>query len=582
MSRTQRCRADRLLAGVASCCLAVALPAVARAQAVNLGDTTGGGGGGGAASAGPGGGLAPSVAPQPGGIGVPATNPFGASTPTLNERLGNALGLPFASSPGTPAVQVTPAINLEQGWTNNVFATPGFKPESAFFTIINPSLTVAADTQRLQLSASYAPDFYIYEPPRGQNFIAQNLAAQAHVIVVPDAVFVDVSAFAGLQTISGGYGPPGTVLGNQVNSSQDYGFSLSPYLLRQIGDLGTLQVGGLIGETAQVVPGGIVVAAAPGLPPQTVASENMTTTEEFASFTSGDATQRLQSTISAMASQSYGTGVNGGAYQDTVSYQAAYAITHSFSLLGTVGWQDLHYGGVPPVNISGLLWNVGFSYTPSADSNITVRYGRTDGLESAYVSASYNPTPRTQLTANYSRTVTTDLQQLLGGLGGIAPTPGGGAISTQTGLPFLLGNNFVGINSAVYVYGSAVATAALQLDRDSFQASVNSQTETPLNAAAAGAFAFKNVDTYGTLSWAHDLSPVIQTTASVQYGVMQASGGGFSQQSTVLVGTAQVTYALSATLSANLQYSHTVDNFSHPPLPGFAADVILVGVQKTF
>lgn len=590
MSRWRcRRRSGRLLAGAAACCLAAALPAAARGQTVDLGgggDTgmaaPGGGSTGAGGSTGMGGGsLLPNLPPQPDGIETgPANLPMQGGQ-TLRDRLGSALGVPAAPSPAPPAVQVNPAIGLQQGWTNNALAVPGAPAESAFFTSVNPSVSVTADTQRLTLSATYTPDLIVYEPPRGQNVLAQNLSAQGHAILLPDTLFVDLSAFAGQQTITGGLGPASTVQPNQTNAAQDYSVSLSPYLMHRFGGTGTAEIGGSVSQMAQIVPGGVVAAALPGLPAVAVNSQNVTSTQEFINFTSGEDFGRLLSTVSGSAEQFWGTGVFGGGSQNGVSYQAAYAVTHTFDLLGTIGWQDLHYGGIPPVNISGLLWNVGFQFTPDPVSSITVRYGRSDGINAAFVSGSYDPTARTRVTANYSVTVSTDQQQLQSALTNATTDAAGNLVSAQTGTPLLQNNNFLGLNQSVYRLTSGALTAALLLDRDTFQVGVDYQAEAPLNVAAAGQINAAVTGTYGTLTWLHDLSPAVQTSLYVQYGVSQWAYGGSAQQSTVLVGSGQISYAISASLSASLQYSHTMDSF-RSPIPGYAADVVVAGVQKTF
>ncbi len=580
-----RRRVVRLLAAASAGCLAAGGPPAALAQSVDLGL---GGETGLTTPAAPSetgglnaGSLMPSAPPQPGNFAtspVPLPMQGGQS---LSDRLAGALGKPSVTAPGAPAFQVTPSIGVQQGWTSNVFNYPGLPVESAFFTGINPAVTVTADTQRLQLNATYDPNLILYEPSHGQNVVAQNLNAQAHSTVVQDMFYVDLSAFAAQTSLAGGYGPPGTALPNQVGSTQDYSVSLSPYLMHQFGSVGTAQVGVMVNESAMIVPAGSTQPFAPGLAAAALPSAQATTLGEFINLISGEDFGRLLSIVNASGEQSRGTGVLGNGYQYSVSYQGQYAVTHSFSLLGTIGWQSLHYSGFPPVTITGLLWNVGAQFTPSPDASLTVRYGRTDGINGAFVSGNYAPTARTLLTINYSVTVTTDQQQLQAALPLATTDAAGNLVNAQTGSPLLQNNNFLGFNPGVYQLQSGSLTASLLLDRDTFQIAGNQLRETPLNSATAGALLTGENATFGSLTWQHDLSPAVKTSLMAQYGVSQFALANLNVSGTVFVASAMVSYALSPTLTTTLQYSHAMDNF-HGQVPGFTTDMVIAGLQKSF
>lgn len=570
----------RLLATTGGCCLAVALSVPARAQMPDLSGGDSGIATGGSSDSGSGGGYqVPATPPQPGGIDAGPTTLPTQSGQSLRDRLSSALGVPFASSPTTPALQFTPGIGVQQGWTSNVFATPGNTAVSAFFTNITPSIAVAADTSRVQLSANYAPNFIIYEPSRNQDTIAQNLSGQAHVTLVPDEFYVDASAFASPQSIAGGYGPPGTVVPNQATTAQSYAFSISPYYAHQFGGTGTITTGVSLSEAAQLLSSNSP-AAFQGY------NQTSTSTMEFLRLASGEDFGRVLSTVNASGEQSTGTGVLANAYQYTASYQAGYAITHALVALATIGWENLHYSGFPPVNINGPLWNVGAQYTPTPTTSITVRYGRTDGINAAYVNASIAPTARTLITANYSVTLSTDVQQLQSFLPSATTDAAGNLVNAQTGLPLLQNANFMGINDGVYQLQSAVVTASLMLDRDTFQVTFNHQRQIPISSANVSTGLLAQTGTFGSVSWQHDLSRDVQTSLFVQYGTYSAYSGT-GQSSPSFVGSATVSYALSSTLHAMLQYSYTSESYGFTPTGAITSvpavtSVVLVGLQKTF
>lgn len=519
---------------------------------------------------------------QPGGFGGGTGNMLpGLPGQTFGDRVNTGLGLLAAGQPAPQAVQYGAAINVQQGWTDNAFDMPGVAPQSAFFTMVNPSISASVDTQRVQGSLSYAPSIVEYEPNNGLSTVAQNLTGQAHAILVPDTLFVDLSAFGGVQTIAGGYGPSNTVVPNNINTAQDYAFSVSPYLQHRFGGLGVGEIGVAFSTSGQLVPGGIVAAPQPGLPPMAIGNQIMTSTQEHVALRSGEDFGRWLSAFYASATQFGGSGVFVGGYDNTVSYEAGYAITHNVTALATIGWEDLSYSGVPPLHISQPLWNVGVQLTPNPNSNIVVRYGRQDGYTSAFVNGTYAPTGHLMFTANYSVTISTDQQQLGSDLLNATSDPFGNPVNVQTGQPLLQNNNFLGMFAGVYKLETAALTASLVRDRDTFQISLNQEQETPLSTFPGGILYGPMTGTFGTLTWSHDLSEPVKTSLQAMYGVNQASFGGASFNSTTFVGTATISYAISPSFNVSLQYTRMVNRYA-AALPGFASDTVIAGASKSF
>jgi uncharacterized protein (PEP-CTERM system associated) len=564
----------------------------------NGGNGTGGNGGSGAGATGP---VGPSLGqsfgqplvpggnasllqtgpPQPGGIGSQGNLSLQPGQ-SLHDRIANALGLQSASVPGQPAWQITPSIGVQQGWTSNVFETPGGAPESAFFTILDPSLSVSANSQRVQGNLVYTPELIQYEPSRGQSVIAQNLSLQAHTILVPDTLFVNLSGFAGQQTITGGFGPTGTVIPNNSNTAQDYGFVATPYLQHRFGGFGLGEVGVSLTSSAQLIPGGSVVAAPqPGLPPTAIGSQIMNSVEEYLAFTSGEDFGRWLSNLQLSATQYGGTSEFVGAYANIASYEAGYAISHTVTALATIGWDDLYYTGIPPIHINTPLWNVGVQWTPNPDSQIVARYGRDDGIDAPYLSAIYMPTSRLRLTANYSVILSTDEQQLTSSLPNATTDASGNAVNAQTGQSLLQNNNFFGLLAGVYRLEQATVNASLIYDRDTFQVGFNQQRETALNTVVGGTVAADVGGSFGTLSWQHMFSDSLSASAMLQYGVTQSSYGTINSSGPMLVATATGTWRISDTFTATLQYTHTAASYGNSVAP-FVDDMVIAGIQKSF
>jgi uncharacterized protein (PEP-CTERM system associated) len=526
-------------------------------------DAGAGGAGGGLGSS-----LLQSGPPQAGGTRVG----------DLRDQIAASLGLNQTGDAGAPPIQFTPALQITQEVSSNSPPAAGLK-QTAWITLIQPSLTVSAASERVQGTLVYAPSVQIYETQANQDQVAQNLNGNAHISLLPDRLFLDLNAFAAQQAAAGATGPTNSTVLNRTNSVQTYSFSATPYLRQRLGSFGTVELGGSIGESVQNGQS-VTVATLPGLPPTVIGSQDDTSTEEHLAFTSGEDFGRTLVNSFVSATQSTGTGVLGGAHRNTASFEGGYAVTREITVLGTIGYDDILYSSAPPVRIDSALWNVGVLLVPNPDSQITLRYGRKDGVDAPFAAASYALTARTRLFANYSQQISTDQEQLSTSLANATVDTLGNAVDPSTGAPLLAASNFFGVQSAVLKFETATVGATLLLDRDSFVLSVNHSRQTP-QGLAVGNNAFSSVGTYGSLQWQHDLREDLTASFALEYGVLDMSTAALSQSSTLFTGTATLAYLITPSLSANLSYSHT-DTSYRRPFPDQTGELIAVALRKTF
>lgn len=212
-------------------------------------------------------------------------------------------------------------------------------------------------------------------------------------------------------------------------------------------------------------------------------------------------------------------------------------------------------------------------------------------MTAASLDASYAPSAHIQLFATYSEGISTAAEQLQSSLAGVQFDALGHPVNAQTGAPLQLTDNFFGVTDAVYRTRSASFTAAWQRNRDSVQATVNSQQNTPVGTQPAGVVpASATSGTYGALTWQHDISAVLKSTLYFQYGV-EASGSGAARVSNnLVVASASLSYALSDTLSGTAQYSYSSNAYGIPQnggartgqLTGQAVNLVVLGLRKTF
>ncbi len=524
----------------------------------------------------------PAHAQAPGADAAP-----GSLRDGLERTLAGATPPPPASG---PAWTVTPGLGLAQEWTDNVDDS-AIDRRAGLITLVTPSLSVNGSTTRLRADLTYAPTLSVYEQPGTAPLVAQTLGSDALLTLAPETLFVHATGYAAVQSVNAGSAALQTQAPNQQTQLQTYDFSLSPYLTHRFGGWGTAELGVSGSETsAGALGGGASV-------------QQLTSRSEFASFASGENLGRLSSTLSASATQDAGSGALAGAYQNLLTEQLGYALTRGITALASLGWEDLRYGGVGAPIYDDATWSLGVRLLPNPDSSITVTYGHQGGATAAGLDAVYAPSPSLRLFAQYSAGVTTAAQTLQTALSGAAFDAIGRPVDPQSGAPVLLGDNFFGFNATVYQARTLSAGLAWLRPRDAVQLSLQQQTQTPLGGAGSVLLAAGGVvlsqrpaasnGTTGTLSWQHDLSPVLSSTLTGQYGVLGNSTpltltdgvltatGRQVGRSTLVAFSAQLAWQISATLSGQLQYSYTSDAAS-AGLPGIAANLVLAGLRKSF
>ena len=257
------------------------------------------------------------------------------------------------------------------------------------------------------------------------------------------------------------------------------------------------------------------------------------------------------------ATQYNGSGSYRGAFRNEVTTTTGYAVTRTFTALGTIGYQDLHYAGVPPYNVNGILWNVGGRYAPNPNLSVTLTYGRRDGFNDFAANAYWSPTARTVVFARYSTGVTSDAEQYQNVLNTTDVGPTGLLTDRVSGAPVAGNTGFFGAQNGVFQLRSLSVTGLLSLNRDSFSATVTNERRTAVTNTVANSgqsvvpAGTSTTGTFGTLTWGHQLSDRLTSNVTASYGVNDngnALGLGSGSQ-TSFTGSAGLYYIFSATLT---------------------------------
>ena len=501
----------------------------------------------------------------------------------------------------SPAWRISPSIGVLVGVTDNS-GLSGSSGQTDVYTTISPSLLLTGDTSRFRVNLSYAPRVSFYASNSSQNRVDQSFAGSVLATIVPEAVFVDLRGLTSVDSRTGGISQNNVQALNRQDQVQSTSFSVTPYARHRFGGWGTAEIGYSLARTIQdnaSNPNGVATRldAFGQLSPGFGVTGNLTTQRERASFTTGENFGRFNNELTVEAIQYSGFGVYQGAFRNTVNNELGYAVTRTITLLGGVGYQDLRFNSVPVTRIQEPTWNVGTRLAPNADSTITVLYGRHDGFASVSFDGNYSPTARTRLFGRYSTGLTTGAEDQQALLQSTSVGPTGLLVDSTTGVPVGGGGLFGTQNGLSKVRRLSVG-ASLLLNRDTFSASVSNEDRTTVvnstsftgTAVPAGT---STSGTFGSLSWQHELSPIMTSTASVSYGVTSNVGAllgtGSNQSQKSLSFTAGLSRTFTETLTGNVNYLHSerLGGGQASTVPAqlggnFTQNTLLVGLRKSF
>ncbi len=575
---------------------------------------------------------------------LPTSAPLGAELPSTDVTgLGHQLGIVNPAAPGNPSAwTIIPRLTVQEMFTDNALEVQSPRLFDAI-TVIAPGISIQANTARLQLNLDYQPNLLLHAINGPLNVLTQQLSLTGLVTVVPDLAFVDVRAFSGVQsrygalgsgTIgnanagltpatnpAGGYGNAGQAGTNPRTDVQTSSVGMSPYLLHQFKDYGTAKIGASIDASHYSNISGFAASPFPG--GGGTDGQSLLTTEEIAQFTTGQFFGRVQNAFSVDLSQSRSQASSGATIpvfttvggvttatnstvpaqsftstRQTINDQVSYALNRSLTILAAIGEQQVNYSSQIGPQINGLTWQIGFTYTPSPLSSLTITYGHLNGQNNFNVSGYLAIGGRTQLNVSYADTIGTQLENLQNQLNGSVAV-NGQLLNAATGGPGLVATNALGPQTGVYRFDTFNAGLSTAWARDTVQANLTWSIQTNLTPGSVqsgefidpttGAVFIINQPVAGTgqstdvktaaLSWTHELSPDLTLSSSASYSFVHRSGnlGNDSALSTAV----GLQYALSATTSLSARYSF-FDRISKIPGYSLYENILLLGVTKQF
>lgn len=503
-------------------------------------------------------------------------------------------GLLVPDANTTEGFTVIPSLGVQFLATDNVQQQA--HPRTAdFATFFNPAINVAGQSSRIQANLAYTPSFQVYAVTSRQDQIAQNFNGQVLLTGIPNLLFLNLRGYGAEQSTTANAGQSTSPVLSQNNRTQTLGLTASPYLTHRFGGDATATVGYVYDYTQQTGANAfgpttlpIFGTQSPLITNQSLLANNFgqtfgnattRTSHEYASIATGENFGRFNDSLRLDASQLRGSGVLGNARRTTAIDSFGIGITRTYAVVGSLGYEDINYAGIPPVHIRDAVYSGGIRFTPNQDSTLTVTYGHKDGFNSPTVSASYQATARLRVFAAYSQGLTTSQQQIQDNLSSSTVDQFGNSIDSVTGAPVLIDDQLLGLQSGLFRLQRFSATAVLTYDVDLFSFNILNENRTVLSVSS-GQSGNSDQGTSGSVTWNHQFTPDINGTATLQYGVSTTQTRPSTTQNNATL-VLQTGYALSQTLTANAEYY--VSNLSSNVAQGsYVQNVFLIGLRKSF
>jgi uncharacterized protein (PEP-CTERM system associated) len=496
--------------------------------------------------------------------GFSALEAFGFPPSQLGGLPGGFSGRPF---------DIRASLGVSLLGTDNVRNTANDR-RSDFAVTVLPGLQVSGDAAFIRGSLSYFPTASYYVNTPSQNRITHSFNGQALATLVEDRIFLDLRGSGAVLPTSGGFAPQGSVQVDQNNLVQSTSFQIAPYLVQQLGPIGTMNAGYAYRYSNQsgsnaFLPG----ATQPFFRPQSSQGN-----EVWLAIRSTEDLGRLALQLRLVGTVFSGTGVLNDAHRYLSTVQGAYALNRLVSLLGEIGYEDARYSGVQPYIVEDVVWGFGVRVTPDPDSVVVATYRQREGFTSAFLDASVALGVRTRLNANYNERLGIAGTQTIDILNTISYDAFGNPVDRFSGSPIVLpfegtplgplggpllggttgfsasgGGTSLAIQNSVQKVRTASVSLSQLYERDTLSLQFIRQESTPV-AFAAGIAAFDQKSWSIGFTWARLLREDTSLTGYVQYGRNDVAGSG---ESNTYVARAVLGHQISETIFSSLQYAYS-------------------------
>ncbi len=348
-------------------------------------------------------------------------SPPGTAWPTVQSAVpalwtsGGLVTAPGPIGPTRPPFLLTGAVDVGQGYDTNVTQTSTGAAKGDTFTRGQADLGLHYDSLRLKLDAhSSTSGFYFYNEHDANQF-NENLNLLANSELIPNHLFFNFNAFAAPVTLSRVgqiSATPGLLVGS--NNQQSYGYFANPVYKTHLGDYLTSETS--FSESQLFFQQPSTVGTDTTIP--VVPLQNSTSSTISQGFSSGPYFGRLKWNLTAAYSDMNQTSQS---QQETLGIlSAAYAINRVFSVLGTVGYDQIRTSFPLTEDLSPLVALGGARFAFGPRFTLAAAAGVSHGFPTYLGSFNWNVTGTFQIVGSLTQSISSSQGNILNNLSTLA------------------------------------------------------------------------------------------------------------------------------------------------------------------
>lgn len=304
------------------------------------------------------------------------------------------IGLAFAPC-SRADVTFTPSITIKETWSDNTNLAPSGFERSNFITELTPGFSVSSNSQRVQLAASYYFQrfFYSNEDTPGVRDSSSQMEANLKANLVNELLFLDATGSRGQQAVSA-FGAQLTNTPYATNNRTDVStWRISPYLAHRFASFANLNAR-YTRDSVKADRSGFGDSQG-----------------ESASASLSSVGDRRIGWYLNYEHQDLKEQVAGETSSSTAQAGLSWRVLAPLTLTASGGYDDYDYNSLGG-STRGKSWNIGYRYTPSARTSLSMSYGHRYFGKSRSLSALHR-SRQTTWNINYDESVTTSRSQFL-------------------------------------------------------------------------------------------------------------------------------------------------------------------------
>lgn len=463
------------------------------------------------------------------GPASPAGAASGASLPSASaaDQAAGDTGVSGFVGSLIPGFRFSARVHADESYATNPGGSSAGS-RSDWLTYAGIELNMNQHSARVSLDAHYNGTVALYAGDSQSTQFYNDLQAAGAVIVIPDYVNFNASAFAQPVMVSnlGFLGANNSAASNGFRNA--YGFSAGPDITFRLGDFASSLTRATYGASYFTDPaGGAGFSGIPGV----LGPQNTTVRSFSEKLSSGTDFTRLNWTAVAMMQEM-------DRPQGLFSEKAAlghfqFAITREISLLGTGGYDWIHNTIPLSRDLSGVVGTGGIALTLGEDFLLQFEIGQKYNDISYQGSLRWNIGPTAVITGSATDTITTPEGQLLDSLSTLVSTANGGLASSSA----LYANGTAATLSSFNAQPAGSLSYNQNISRYQ-RVSLGYSQDFPRDHATIEAYAMRQTvldrvfiglpvnNSYGVIgSFSHDLTRLLSANLGAGYSNYEEFGG---------------------------------------------------------